>query len=188
MGRDPTDGAQEAVTSSPLPEIGEQAPGFSGRSHHGEVIELQRLAGSPVLLMFYPFAFSRVCDSELQALVARRCRVRELRARVLAISCDPMHSLRAYAQMLTSDVADAESSDAESASAAPGELPFDLVSDFWPHGEIAQRYGAFDLEKGAARRSSFLLDSTLRVAHVQSVPASQARDLDEALSLLGRLR
>ena len=165
------------MTSSPLPKNGEQAPGFTGRTHHGEVIELDRLTGSPVLMMFYPFAFSRVCDAELQQLVARREHLLATEARVLAISCDPMHSLRAYAQLLTADYSEAESS----------ELPFDLVSDFWPHGEIAQRYGAFDPVKGAARRSSFLLDSTLRLAHVQSVPASEARDLDEALHLLGRL-
>lgn len=166
------------MTPSPLPELGEQAPGFSGRSHHGEVLELDRLAGSPVLLMFYPFAFSRVCDSELAALVARRDRVRSTGARVLAISCDPVHSLRAYAQTLGADRSEAESS----------ELPFDLISDFWPHGEIARRYGCFDQVKGAAQRSSFLLDSTLRLAHVQSVPPGTARDLDEALRLLGRLR
>lgn len=181
------------MTVPPLPVTGEQAPGFSGRTHHGEVIELARLAGTPVLLMFYPFAFSRVCGSELQALVARRDQVRASGARVLAISCDPMHSLRAYAQLLaagstTDSTADRTADSTDPTAGESGELPFDLVSDFWPHGEIAQRYGAFDAIKGAAQRRSFLLDSALRIAHVQAVPAAEARDLDEALLLLGRLR
>lgn len=175
------------MTSWPLPEIGEPAPGFSGRSHHGEVIELERLTGSPVLLMFYPFAFSRVCGSELHGLISHRERVRSTGARVLAISCDPMHSLRAYAQLLGSDVSEGKSAAGESGGGESGELPFDLISDFWPHGEIAQRYGAFDSEKGVARRKSFLLDSRLRLAHVQSVPASEARDLEAALTLLDGL-
>ncbi|MGJ9371559.1 redoxin domain-containing protein [Nesterenkonia sp. CF4.4] len=174
------------MTDSPLPVAGEQAPGFSGRTHHGEVIELARLAGSPVLLMFYPFAFSRVCGSELQALMARQDAVRASGARVLAISCDPMHALRAYAQMLAADSTTDTTTDF--AQIESRELPFDLVSDFWPHGEIAQRYGAFDATKGAALRRSFLLDPRLRVAHVQAVPAAESRDLDEALRLLGRLR
>lgn len=173
------------MTVPPLPVTGEQAPGFSGRTHHGEVIELARLAGTPVLLMFYPFAFSRVCGSELQTLVARRDQVRASGARVLAISCDPMHSLRAYAQLLA---AGSTTDSTDPTAGESGELPFDLVSDFWPHGEIAQRYGAFDAIKGAAQRRSFLLDSALRIAHVQAVPAAEARDLDEALLLLGRLR
>lgn len=173
------------MTVPPLPVTGEQAPAFSGRTHHGEVIELARLAGTPVLLMFYPFAFSRVCGSELQTLVARRDQVRASGARVLAISCDPMHSLRAYAQLLA---AGSTTDSTDPTAGESGELAFDLVSDFWPHGEIAQRYGAFDAIKGAAQRRSFLLDSALRIAHVQAVPAAEARDLDEALLLLGRLR
>lgn len=186
------------MTASRLPRIGEPAPGFSGRTQHGEVLELDQLRGTPVLLLFYPFAFSRVCDSELQALTARRGSIRETSARVLAISCDPIHSLRAYAEMLRSeDRADPASdsdpapdsdptSDSDPASRA-GELSFDLVSDFWPHGEIAQRYGAFDPVTGAAQRISFLLDSELRLAKVDSVPATQTRDLDATLAQLARL-
>lgn len=180
------------MTASRLPRIGEPAPGFSGRTQHGEVLELDQLRGTPVLLLFYPFAFSRVCDSELQALAARRGSIRETSARVLAISCDPIHSLRAYAEMLRSeDRADPASDsdpapDSDPASRA-GELGFDLVSDFWPHGEIAQRYGAFDPVTGAAQRISFLLDSELRLAEVDSVPATQTRDLDATLARLARL-
>lgn len=186
------------MTSSRLPRIGEPAPGFSGRTQHGEVLELDQLRGTPVLLLFYPFAFSRVCDSELQALAARRGRIRETSARVLAISCDPIHSLRAYAEMLRSEdrAVPAPDSDLGSESdrgpgsdpaSRAGELSFDLVSDFWPHGEIAQRYGAFDPVTGAAQRISFLLDSELRLAEVDSVPASQTRDLDATLAQLARL-
>ncbi|GAA1109345.1 redoxin domain-containing protein [Nesterenkonia jeotgali] len=174
------------MTGSRLPRIGEPAPEFSGRTQHGEVLELDQLRGTPVLLLFYPFAFSRVCDSELQALAARRGSIRETSARVLAISCDPIHSLRAYAEMLRSEHRADPASDSDPASRA-GELSFDLVSDFWPHGEIAQRYGAFDPVTGAAQRISFLLDSELRLAKVDSVPATQTRDLDATLAQLARL-
>ena len=57
---------------------------------------------------------------------------------VLAISCDPTYSLRAFAD-------------------ADG-LNFPLLSDFWPHGEVAAAYGVFDDERGVARRSSFVVD------------------------------
>lgn len=180
------------MTASRLPRIGEPAPGFSGRTQHGEVLKLDQLRGTPVLLLFYPFAFSRVCDSELQALAARRGRIRETSARVLAISCDPIHSLRAYAEMLRSEDRPDQPSESDRGpgsdpASRAGELSFDLVSDFWPHGEIAQRYGAFDPVTGAAQRISFLLDSELRLAEVDSVPATQTRDLDATLAQLARL-
>ena len=51
-----------------------------------------------------------------------------LGARVLAVSCDAMYTLRAYA-------------DTEG-------IAFDLLSDHWPHGAIAQAYGVFDERRG----------------------------------------
>ena len=64
-------------------------------------------------------------------------------ARVLAISCDAMFTLRAFA-------------DAE-------DLPFDLLTDHWPHGAIARRYGIFDEQAGCSLRGSFVLDVEGRV-------------------------
>ena len=57
---------------------------------------------------------------------------------VLAISCDPVYSLRAFAD-------------------ADG-LNFPLLSDFWPHGAVTRAYGVFDEARGAPRRSSYILD------------------------------
>lgn len=161
------------MTASRPPKLGEQAPSFSARTHHGESITLEQLDGAPVLLMFYPFAFSAVCGSELRALASRSAQIRDVGATVLAISCDPLHSLRAYAESLRT---------------GGEELPFSLISDFWPHGQIAGRYGVFDSERGTAHRTSVLLDPQLRVAHLQSVPNAQVRDLDETFSVLAGLR
>ena len=63
---------------------------------------------------------------------------------MLAVSCDAMFTLRAFAE-------------AE-------DLPFDLLSDHWPHGAIAREYGVFDDEAGCALRGSFLLDPAGTVA------------------------
>ncbi|WP_218219793.1 redoxin domain-containing protein [Nesterenkonia sp. Act20] len=161
------------MTATSPPELGERAPSFSARTHHGESITLEHLGGAPALLMFYPFAFSAVCGSELRSLALRSDEIREIGATVLAISCDSLHSLRAYA---------------ESLRIGGEELPFSLVSDFWPHGQMAGSFGVFDSERGTAQRTSVLLDPQLRVAHLQSVPNAQARNLDETLSVLAGLR
>ena len=123
------------------PSTGERAPDFRTRNHHGETVTLHGLvAGSdgPALLVFYPWAFSGICTGELAALRDGHAELAAAGVRVLAVSCDAMFTLRAFAE-------------AE-------DLPFDLLSDHWPHGAIAREYGVFDDEAGCALRGSFLLD------------------------------
>ncbi|WP_147107466.1 redoxin domain-containing protein [Nesterenkonia populi] len=150
------------------PAAGSAAPDFSARNQHSEPVELSSL-GAPALLMFYPFAFSRVCGSELAEIAARWDEVRATGAAVLAISCDAVHTLRAFAEEL---------------GAPPG---LQLVSDFWPHGAISESYGAFSQAKGAPSRTSFLLGSGLTIQHIIEAAPAESRDLDETLRLLRTL-
>ncbi|MDR5711720.1 redoxin domain-containing protein [Nesterenkonia flava] len=152
---------------------GQPAPRFTARTQHGETLTLEELAGRPVLVMFYPYAFSRVCTSELQAMAARAPEVRDSGAEVLAVSCDAVHTLRAYGAELSSGL-----------PAGEVELPFRLISDFWPHGELAQAYGVLNSATGAPERTSIILDAQLLVRHVIASPAGQARDLEQTLQLL----
>jgi alkyl hydroperoxide reductase subunit AhpC len=64
---------------------------------------------------------------------------------------------------------------------------FPLLSDFWPHGGVAQAYGVFNEETGAARRGSFIIDreGTVRWQVVNDVP--DARDVDTYQSVLATL-
>jgi peroxiredoxin len=123
--------------------VGDRAPDFRARNHHGETVTLTELVAASegrVLLVFYPWAFSGICTGELAALRAGHADLAAAGVRVLAVSCDAMFTLRAFAE-------------AE-------ELPFDLLSDHWPHGAIAREYGVFDDEAGCALRGSFLLDGS----------------------------
>ena len=125
--------------------------------------------------MFYPFAFSRVCGAELGEVHRRWKEFEHLDARLLAISCDAVHTLRAYAGHLAGD-------------ASAGERAgLHLLSDFWPHGAAAQRYGSFNPVTGAPQRISFLLDGRLRVRHQVTSDDGEARSLDRTLELLARL-
>lgn len=120
------------------PLVGQRAPDFSLRSQHGESVDLTRLAGAPALMVFFPFAFSGICSSELADLRDQRGAFDEAGVRLVAISCDPMFALRVFDDR---DV-----------------LGFALLSDFWPHGAAARAFGCFDEQMGAAWRGSFLLD------------------------------
>lgn len=139
---------------------GTVAPDFRGRDQHGQEFTLSGLA-EPVLLFFYPFAFTAVCASELQALRERAADFGEAGVRVVAVSCDSTYALRVFA-------------DSEG-------FTIPLVSDFWPHGAIASAYGVFDPDRGCARRGSFLIDAERRIHWTTESPMGEARDIDDHL-------
>lgn len=156
----------------PAIPLGAAAPNVALRNQFGETVELSALAGSPVVVMFYPFAFSRVCGAELAEVHRRWEEFQQLGAALLAVSCDAMHTLRAYAEHL-------------GGGAEAGERAgLHLLSDFWPHGAAAQRYGAFNPATGAAHRLSFLIDEHQNVAHHVTSDDGGARSLDHTLQLL----
>lgn len=146
------------------PGPGGEAPDFSARNQHGQEVRLSALRGAPVVLIFYPWAFSGICTGELCAVRDDLGRFDALGARVLAVSCDPMFALRAFA-------------DAEG-------LTFDLLSDHWPHGAIASRYGVFDDGVGVARRGSFVLDAAGTITWSVDQGIGDPRDIAAHLSAL----
>jgi peroxiredoxin len=141
-------------------EVGERAPDFALRDQRGQTVSLSSFRGSTsVVLMFYPFAFSRVCTGELHEIRDNLTRLVSDRVALLAVSCDPMFALRAFAEQ--------------------DGLTFPLLSDFWPHGEVSAAYGVLDQARGCATRSTFIVDrhGDLRWSVHNALP--DARDLSE---------
>ena len=149
------------------PAPGDLAPSLSLPDTYGTPVSLGALRGVPVALVFFPFAFSGVCRAELCEL---RDSIEDFEAagvRLLGISCDPMFTLRAWA-------------DVEG-------FGFDLLSDFWPHGEAARAYGVFDAAAGIAMRGSFLVDADGVVRWSIVNPRGRARDLGAYRAALASL-
>ena len=120
-----------------VPSVGDPAPDFTLRDQHGADVTLAELRGTPVVLLFYPFAFSRVCSGELRAIRDDLPAFGE-DVHVLGLSCDPMFALRVFADQ--------------------DRLDFPLLSDFWPHGAVAKAFGVFNEERGSATRGTFVID------------------------------
>lgn len=149
-------------------EIGDQAPDFTLLNQAGEPLTLSSIwRESPVALVFFPLAFSGRCQGELCEIRDNIAMFEDASVRVVGISVDSHFALRAWAE--------------------EQGYGFDLVSDFWPHGEVAQAYEVFLAERGIAARASFLIDTEGVVRwSVVNDPAS-ARPLEayrEALSTL----
>ena len=66
-------------------------------------------------------------------------------------------------------------------------LNFPLLSDFWPHGEVAGAYDVFDEGRGCARRSSYIVDKAGSVRWAVHNAMPDGRDLDEHLEQLRAL-
>src|ERR1700730_11305306 len=138
-------------------EVGDQATDFELKDQHGTPVRLSSFRGAKnVVLVFYPLAFSGVCTSELCAIRDEFPEVTRDDVELLTVSVDSTFPHRAW-------------SDAE-------HFQFELLSDFWPHGDVAKLYGVFDFARGIATQGTFIN------------PIPQARDLAEyskALAALG---
>jgi len=145
-----------------LPANGTLAPDFTAPNQHGESITLSSLRGIPVVIIFYPWAFSRICRSELADVRDHADEFAAKGVRVLAVSCDAMFTLRSFA-------------DQEG-------LAFDLLSDHWPHGAIARSYGVFDDQLGCAVRGSFVVDADGKIIWQVVNQIGEARQLSDVLA------
>ena len=139
-----------APTVTPL-AVGQVAPDFSLRDQNGVEVSLSGItAEKNAILVFYPFAFSGICTGELDEIRDHLERFVSDDLQVVCISCDPMFTLRAWADI-------------------QGYF-FPLLSDFWPHGEVTRAYGVLNDGTGAPVRGTFLVarDGTVRWTLVNS--------------------
>ncbi|WP_299165686.1 redoxin domain-containing protein [uncultured Arthrobacter sp.] len=149
-----------------FPAPGDAVPGFELPNQHGELVSLDALHGSSAVLVFYPFAFSRVCTDELDELQQNLEQFQRRGVRVLAISIDHRYALRTYAE--------------------ERGYEFDLLADFWPHGAVAERYGVLDTSDGYARRTTFFVDPTGCLTSRIEAPLGQGRSFaDYSTALRG---
>ena len=148
--------------------VGAAAPDFSLRDQFGQDVSLSSFRDrKAVAIFFYPFAFSGVCTGEMAGIRDRLADFLTFDTEVLAISCDPVYALRTFADQ--------------------DGLNFSLLSDFWPHGEVARAYGVFDEVRGCAERSSYVLDKQGVVRWAVHNEDPEERDLAAHLEQLQAL-
>lgn len=166
-----TDRADEQEGDVPEVTTGSEAPDFELKDSTGQPVRLGDYRGKKaVVLVFYPFAFSSVCSGELCSLRDDIERFHNDDVETLAVSVDATFALRAW-------------------TAAEG-FAFPLLSDFWPHGEVARSYGVFNEDVGAAERGTFVIDKDGTVVYSVHNGLGEARDEDaylEALQEIGAI-
>lgn len=139
-------------------KAGETAPDFELRSHRGGTVKLADFRGKKnVLLAFHPLAFTPVCATQMSTYESEVARFDSADTAVVGISIDPQPAKAAWAKEL-------------------GVKSFDLLSDNYPYGEVAKKYGVFRERDGISERAIFVIDKSGIVAwsKVYDIPQQPA--------------
>src|SRR5215471_7150298 len=150
-------------------EVGDDAPDFDLKDPAGESVKLSDFRGKqPVLVVFYPFTFTGVCEGELCTLRDDFSAFSDAGVQVLAISCDSKNAQKVWTEQLG--------------------IPYPVLSDFWPHGEVAKAYGVFNDALGCANRATFVVGTDGKVADTfASDNLGQARPAERYEEALAKL-
>jgi peroxiredoxin len=120
-------------------EVGKPAPDFSLRSHTGDTVSLSDLKGSKAIIAFIPFPHTGICDTEACALRDDYSSLSADGSKVVIITTHAAPLVKVWAEQ--------------------HQIPFPVLSDYWPHGAVAQAYGCFNEQVGVAMRASYILDA-----------------------------
>ena len=151
-------------------DVGTQAPDFTLMDQDRQPVSLGAQKGKPVVLAFFPAAFSSVCTKELCTFRDSMARLNDAKATVLGISVDTFFALKAFR-------------DAQ-------QLTFPLLSDF--NKEVVARYGVVNPDMiglhGIAKRAVFVIDGDGTVLHREVLEdARNEPDYGKVFDALARL-
>ena len=147
---------------------GEMVPDFVLKDQNGKEFKLSELRGKRVLLSFHPLAWTRVCAQQMQSLEANKDTFESLSTVPVGISVDSVPTKKAWAESL-------------------GIKDVQLLSDFWPHGQVAKLYGIFREENGFSERSNIILDENGKIVFSKIYEISQLPDINEIIGVLKAL-
>jgi mycoredoxin-dependent peroxiredoxin len=149
-------------------QIGDPAPDFELKDQTGQPLRLSDYQGKKaVLLVFYPASFTGVCEGEMCSIRDEIDVFRNEEVETIAVSVDSPAAHRRWAE--------------------EQGFEFPMLSDFWPHGEVARTYGVFDEQLGIAVRGTFIIDKAGDVIYVDRNPVPEARDPETWKTALGEI-
>src|SRR5205809_2921376 len=151
-------------------DIGSPAPDFTLTSHDRQLVRLSEQRGKPVVLAFFPAAFSSVCTKELCTFRDSLARLNQAKAQVFGISVDTFFTLKAFHD--------------------DQKLTFPLLSDF--NKEAIRDYGVFNEDmiglKGIAKRAVFVIDKDGVVRYREVLAdARNEPDYEKAFAVLAKM-
>jgi peroxiredoxin len=148
-----------------LPDMRGTAPDFVLKDQNGIDVRLTESKGKRVLLSFHPLAWTEVCAKQMQALEENKGVFESLNTVPLGLSVDTVPSKKAWADYL-------------------GIKAVRLLSDFWPHGEVAKAYGIFREKNGFSERANIIVDKNGKITFVKVYEIRQLPDIGEIIEVI----
>jgi peroxiredoxin/glutaredoxin len=148
-------------------QLGQPAPDFTLPSHLDKNVTLSDLRGKNVVLAFFPRAWTPVCSGQIPSYEAEKHKFAPLDTQTLGISIDHIPSLKAWADSL-------------------GGISYPLLSDFWPHGKIAEQYGVLRNE-GYSERALFVIDKEGNICYIDVHNIDEQPSNEELRQVLRRI-
>ena len=141
-------GQLKPIDSTLKVKVGDVAPGFTLPSVSGEDISLSQYKGKKhVVISFVPAAWTPVCSDQWPGYNIVKEMFDENDAVLLGITVDNIPTLYAWTKQM-------------------GKLWFPVLSDFWPHGAVAQKYGVLR-SSGVSERALFYIDKNGIIRDIQ---------------------
>lgn len=150
------------------PAVGDKAPDFELKDQTKQPVRLSDYQGKKaVVLVFYPFTFSGICEGELCTLRDEIEHFVNDDVQTLAVSIDSPFAHKVWADQQGYD--------------------FPLLADFWPHGAVAREYGVLNEDVGAALRATFIIDKDGTVVFKVVNGLGDARDAADYKAALEKI-
>jgi peroxiredoxin len=148
---------------------GDPAGNFSLKDQTDETFDLFENMEKRTLLSFHPLAWTAFCAGQMKSLEDNVDTLSSLNTVAVGISVDSVPCKKAWAEKL-------------------GITRTRLLSDFWPHGLVAQQYGLFRDANGFSERANVLVDEKQKVVFVKVYPVHSVPDMQEVITFIKNLK
>jgi peroxiredoxin len=146
-------------------KIGDKIQDFRLKDQEEKEVHIYDFAGKNVLLSFHPLAWTSVCAEQMKSLEENYETFTRLNTAAFGISVDTTPSKKAWAREL-------------------GITHIKLLSDFWPHGEVARTYGIFREKEGFSQRANIIIDEEQKIIFFKEYPIHELPDIEEIIKVL----
>jgi peroxiredoxin len=161
-------GTLKPVDSVLKVKVGDRAPDFTLPSLTGEKITLSRYRGKKnVVLSFVPAAWTPICSDQWPGYNILKDIFDQNHAILLGITVDNIPSLYAWTNQM-------------------GNLWFPVLSDFWPHGAVAKKYGVLRSD-GVSERALFVIDKKSILRYIDVHDINKRPPLEDLVNALEKL-
>jgi peroxiredoxin len=149
-------------------KIGNEAKNFSLEDQDEQLFTLSDFKGKKVLLSFHPLAWTSVCSEQMKSLENNKSTFDSLNTIAVGVSVDTVPSKKAWAKSL-------------------GIKNTRLLSDFWPHGKVADLYGIFRNKDGFSERANIIINENQKIVFLKIYKLGQLPDIQEIIDALKKM-